>query len=32
MPIAINGAAAQLPDDPRVSPLDLPREQLHLSG
>ena len=32
MPITINGAIAQLPDDPRVSLLDLLREHLHLSG
>ena len=32
MPITINGAQAQLPDDPRVSLLDLLREQLHLTG
>jgi xanthine dehydrogenase YagT iron-sulfur-binding subunit len=30
--ITINGAKAQLPDDPRVSLLDLLREHLHLSG
>jgi xanthine dehydrogenase YagT iron-sulfur-binding subunit len=32
MPITINGSPAQLPDDPRVSLLDLLRERLHLSG
>ena len=32
MPITINGASAPLPDDPRVSLLDLLREHLHLSG
>ena len=32
MPISINGSPAALPDDPRVSLLDLLREQLHLSG
>jgi xanthine dehydrogenase YagT iron-sulfur-binding subunit len=32
MPIIINGAATPLPDDPRVSLLDLLREHLHLSG
>ncbi len=32
MPITINGSEAPLPDDPRVSLLDLLREQLHLSG
>jgi xanthine dehydrogenase YagT iron-sulfur-binding subunit len=30
--ITINGSKAQLPDDPRVSLLDLLREHLHLSG
>jgi len=30
--ITINGAATPLPDDPRVSLLDLLREHLHLSG
>jgi xanthine dehydrogenase YagT iron-sulfur-binding subunit len=30
--ITINGLKAQLPDDPRVSLLDLLREHLHLSG
>jgi len=30
--ITINGLTAQLPDDPRVSLLDLLREHLHLSG
>jgi xanthine dehydrogenase YagT iron-sulfur-binding subunit len=30
--ITINGSAAQLPDDPRVSLLDLVRERLQLSG
>jgi xanthine dehydrogenase YagT iron-sulfur-binding subunit len=30
--ININGTEAQLPDDPRVSLLDLLREHLHLSG
>ena len=32
MSITINGSKAQLPDDPRVSLLDLLREHLHLSG
>ncbi|MFV3130891.1 2Fe-2S iron-sulfur cluster-binding protein [Niveispirillum sp. KHB5.9] len=32
MPIIINGTAVPLPDDPRVSLLDLLREQLHLAG
>lgn len=32
MPLTVNGSAAQLPDDPRVSLLDLLREQLHLTG
>ena len=32
MPITINGSSAPLPDDPRVSLLDLLREHLHLSG
>ena len=32
MSITINGSPAQLPDDPRVSLLDLLREQLHLTG
>ena len=32
MPVIINGAAVPLPDDPRVSLLDLLRERLHLSG
>ena len=32
MPITINGAATAVPSDPRVSLLDLLREQLHLSG
>ena len=32
MSITINGSLAQLPDDPRVSLLDLLREQLHLTG
>ncbi len=32
MSITINGSPAQLPDDPRVSLLDLLREQLHLAG
>jgi len=32
MPITINGATASLPDDPRVSLLDLLREHLHLTG
>ena len=32
MPITINGIAAQLPDDSRVSLLDLLREHLHLTG
>ena len=30
--ITVNGTAAPLPDDPRVSLLDLLREHLHLSG
>jgi xanthine dehydrogenase YagT iron-sulfur-binding subunit len=30
--ITINGSKVQLPDDPRVSLLDLLREHLHLSG
>ena len=32
MSVTINGRAVQLPDDPRVSLLDLLREHLHLSG
>ena len=32
MPITINGASTPIPDDPRVSLLDLLREHLHLSG
>jgi len=32
MTIAVNGTAVELPDDPRVSLLDLLRERLHLSG
>lgn len=32
MPIIINGAAVSLPNDPRVSLLDLLREHLHLAG
>ena len=32
MPITVNGVAVPLPDDPRVSLLDLLREGLHLSG
>ncbi len=32
MPIKINGSLRELPDDPRVSLLDLLREQLHLTG
>jgi xanthine dehydrogenase YagT iron-sulfur-binding subunit len=32
MPLTINGSAVPLPDDPRVSLLDLLREQLHLTG
>jgi xanthine dehydrogenase YagT iron-sulfur-binding subunit len=32
MPITINGTAAPLPDDPRVSLLDHLREHLHLTG
>ena len=32
MPITINGASAAVPDDPRVSVLDLLREHLHLTG
>jgi xanthine dehydrogenase YagT iron-sulfur-binding subunit len=32
MPIRVNGAAVPVPADPRVSLLDLLREQLHLTG
>ncbi len=32
MPITVNGTEAPLPDDPRVSLLDLLREHLHLCG
>ena len=32
MPIHINGSAVSVPDDPRVSLLDLVREELHLFG
>jgi xanthine dehydrogenase YagT iron-sulfur-binding subunit len=32
MPITVNGSPVPLPDDPRVSLLDLLREGLHLSG
>ena len=32
MPLLVNGAAVSLPDDPRVSLLDLLRERLHLTG
>ena len=32
MPITINGSLKPLPDDPRVSLLDLLREHLHLTG
>ena len=32
MPITINGAFTPVPDDPRVSLLDLLRDHLHLSG
>jgi len=32
MPITVNGSSVPLPDDPRVSLLDLLRERLHLSG
>ena len=32
MPITINGQSAALPTDPRVSLLDLLREQMHLTG
>ncbi len=32
MPIVVNGSAVALPDDPRVSLLDLLREGLHLAG
>ncbi len=32
MPITINGNEAQLPSDPRISLLDLLRENLHLTG
>jgi xanthine dehydrogenase YagT iron-sulfur-binding subunit len=32
MPIHVNGLAVPIPDDPRVSLLDLLRERLHLTG
>ena len=32
MSVIVNGAAVPLPDDPRVSLLDLLRERLHLTG
>ncbi|HEY4025682.1 MAG TPA: (2Fe-2S)-binding protein, partial [Candidatus Dormibacteraeota bacterium] len=32
MSISVNGSAAELPDDPRVSLLDFLREHLHLFG
>ncbi|WP_294189681.1 2Fe-2S iron-sulfur cluster-binding protein, partial [uncultured Sphingomonas sp.] len=32
MPITINGSPVPIPSDPRVSLLDLLREELHLSG
>lgn len=32
MPISVNGSAAQIPDDPRVSLLDFLREHLRLTG
>ena len=32
MPIIVNGTAVPVPDDPRVSLLDLLRDHLHLSG
>src|SRR4051812_44952039 len=32
MALIINGSARSLPDDPRMSLLDVLREQLHLSG
>ena len=32
MPISINGMPAELPDDPRISLLDLLRDRLHLYG
>ena len=32
MPLTVNGRPVPLPDDPRVSLLDLVREHLHLSG
>ena len=32
MPIVVNGAEVEPPDDPRVSLLDLLREHLHLTG
>jgi len=32
MPIHVNGSAVSVPDDPRVSLLDLLRERLHLTG
>jgi len=32
MPILVNGARVPVPDDPRVSLLDMLRETLHLSG
>ncbi len=32
MPLTVNGSAVPVPDDPRVSLLDLLRERLHLTG
>ena len=32
MPLVVNGSSVPLPDDPRVSLLDLLRERLHLTG
>ena len=32
MPLTVNGTEVALPDDPRVSLLDLLREGLHLTG
>ncbi len=32
MPITVNGSAVPLPDDPRVSLLDLLRDRLGLTG
>ncbi len=32
MPMIVNGSSANIPDDPRVSLLDMLREHLHLSG